>query len=120
MRYETQSQGRGRLFPIDPPIRIVGCIHEERDFIRAAETVGPLFCLTTPVGEDGPGEHNATNLGRIAAGSVDILGDLTETLRRFTRIKKILRSEVKDMQLREKTQLPKLSTVSRVESPFWV
>lgn len=65
MRYKSQSQGRGRLFPIDPPIRIVGSVHEERDFIRAAEIVGSLCRLTTPVGEDGSGEHDARKLGRI-------------------------------------------------------
>jgi hypothetical protein len=75
MRDESQSQRRGRLFSIDPPIRIVGCVHKERDFIRAAEIVGSLCRLTTPVGEDGSGEHNAMKLGRFVAGSVGILTD---------------------------------------------
>ena len=52
MRDESQSQRRRRLLLIDPPIRIVRSIGENRDLVGTAEFATALCRFAAPVGED--------------------------------------------------------------------
>jgi hypothetical protein len=55
VRDESQSERRGRLLAIYAPIRIVCCVEEEGDFIRAA--TGAFCGFAVPAGEARAGEH---------------------------------------------------------------
>lgn len=57
MRNEAQSKGRRRLFPVYPPIGIIGSVQEEGHLVGTI--TGAFGCFAPPVRkEGGAGEHD--------------------------------------------------------------